>query len=200
MHRSLLPPVDVVRRGGLPVTTRWRTAFDLGRQDDPVAAVVALDALLHGRVVSIAALHDMAVGRTGWRGVTRFREAVRLARPGAESPMESRVRLVVVRGGLPEPALQVRVFDSTGRFIARLDMAYEAARIGLEFDGDHHRDRAIFQRDAVRINQLRLAGWTVLRFTADDVLRHSQRLVAQVAAALKSPPLKIATSGAESRL
>jgi very-short-patch-repair endonuclease len=33
-------------------------------------------------------------------------------------------------------------------------------------------------------SRLRLLGWTVLRFTADDVLRHPERVVARVEAAL----------------
>ena len=41
------------------------------------------------------------------------------------------------------------------------------------------------RHDAVRLNRLRLLGWTVLRFTADDVLRNPDRMVAQVRAALK---------------
>jgi hypothetical protein len=39
-------------------------------------------------------------------------------------------------------------------------------------------------RARARLNRLRLLGWTVLRFTADDVLRHPERVVAQVRNAL----------------
>jgi hypothetical protein len=185
LHRTRLAPTDLVRRGGLPVTNGARTAFDLGRQADLVQRVVALDALLYQRVVRPHTLLDIAADRAGWSGVSRFREAVRLARPGVESPMESRLRLVVVGGGLPEPVVQHEVYDANGHFVARLDLAYRKRRIGLEYDGDHHRERATFQRDAVRLNRLRLLGWTVLRFTADDVLRHPERVIAHVRAALK---------------
>jgi very-short-patch-repair endonuclease len=36
-----------------------------------------------------------------------------------------------------------------------------------------------------RLNALRAAGWTVLRFTADDVLRHPQATVSQVVSAMR---------------
>jgi hypothetical protein len=180
VHRTRLPPVDVVRRGGLPVTTPARTAFDLGRDPDRVAAVVALDALLHGRVIKPAALRSIADERLGWPGVVAFRAAGALARAGAESPMETRLRLLLVAGGLPEPVLQHEVYGDDGWLIARLDLAYRDIRLGLEYDGDHHREREICRRDAVRLNRLRLRGWTVLRFTADDVLRHPDRAVEQV--------------------
>ena len=42
----------------------------------------------------------------------------------------------------------------------------------------------MFQHDAVRLNRLRLLDWTVLRFTADDVLRNPDRMLAQIRAAL----------------
>jgi hypothetical protein len=190
VHRARLPDGDVVRRGGLFVTGPGRTAFDLGRHTDRATGVVGLDALLHRRIIRPSDLVDISVGRAGWPGVLGFRAAAALARPGAESPMETRLRLCVVDGGLPEPRVQYEVFDADGLFVARLDLAYDEFRLGLEYDGDHHRERDRFQRDAVRGNRLRLCGWTVLRFTAPDVFRHPERLVAQVRGLLKR-----ATSG-----
>ena len=99
--------------------------------------------------------------------------------------METRMRLRLIDAGLPEPTVQHTVLDSQGIFVARLDLAYERLRIGLEYDGDHHRERETFRRDAMRLNRLRLLGWTILRFNAADVLRFPDRMVAQVAAAPK---------------
>jgi Protein of unknown function (DUF559)/AbiEi antitoxin C-terminal domain len=185
VHRRCLPAVDVARRGGLPVTAPARLAFDLGRHEDRVRAVVGLDALLYQRVLRPHALPDVAADRCGWPGVGRFREAATLTRPHVESPMETRLRLTVMAGGLPEPVVQHEVRDRSGRVVGRLDLAYDDIRVGLEYDGEHHRERVTFQRDAVRLNRLRLMGWTVLRFTADDVLRHPERVVAHVRAALR---------------
>jgi very-short-patch-repair endonuclease len=56
--------------------------------------------------------------------------------------------------------------------------------VAIEYDGDHHRGRDRFRRDVARLNRLRLLGWTVLRFTADDVLRRPEHVVAQVRAIL----------------
>jgi hypothetical protein len=41
--------------------------------------------------------------------------------------------------------------------VARLDLAYPKRRVGIEYDGDHHRDRATFRHDAVRLAQVRAA-------------------------------------------
>jgi len=143
------------------------------------------DALLYQRVIRPAEPSEIARLRAGWPGVDRFRTAARLARPHVESPMETRMRLLLVGAGLPEPTVQHTVLDSDGLFVARLDLAYERLRIGLEYDGDHHREQETFRYDATRLNRLRLLGWTILRFTAADVIRFPERMVAQVGAALK---------------
>lgn len=184
VRRTVLPPSDIRRRNGLPTTTPLRTAFDLARHLALTEAVVAVDALLYRRLVTLPALAEAMAAHDAWPGVRQAAAVLRLAAPAVESPMETRLRLLLVLAGLPPPAVQHEVRDVAGRFVARLDLAYPQLRVGLEYDGDHHRDRAVFRRDLERHNELRLCGWTVLRFTADDVLRHPARVVAQVRALL----------------
>ncbi|MFY1687954.1 DUF559 domain-containing protein [Plantactinospora sp. WMMB782] len=180
-----LPAGDVTRFAGLPVTTPLRTAFDLGRRAPRTEAVVAVDALLYRRLVKPAALADCLAVRPGWPRVPLLREVLGLAEPLSESPMETRLRLLIVDAGLPPPTAQYEVYDGRGRFVARVDLAYPGLRIALEYEGDHHRERAHFRQDVSRYNELRAAGWVVLRFTADDVLRHPTRLLAQVTQAIR---------------
>jgi hypothetical protein len=182
--RSCLGPVDLARRGGLPVTSPLRTAFDLARTPDLTAAVIGLDALLFRRVVKVDALRGYLEAHARWTGVRAAAAALDLARTDVESPMETRLRLAIVLAGLPEPVVQYDVLTPGGRFVARLDLAYPKQRVGLEYDGDHHRDRDTFRFDAVRLNRLRLLDWTVLRFTADDVLRNQDGMLTQIRAAL----------------
>jgi very-short-patch-repair endonuclease len=63
-------------------------------------------------------------------------------------------------------------------------MAYPEYKIGIEYEGDHHRSRRAFQHDLRRVNMLRACGWTLLRFAASDVYRGRARVVATVRAAL----------------
>jgi len=182
--RSRLDTSDIWRRAGLPVTSPLRTAFDLARNPDLTAAVVGLDALLFRRVVKVDALRAYLDEHARWAGVRAAAAAFDLARTDVESPMETRMRLAIVLAGLPEPVVQYDVLTPRGQFVGRLDLAYPKKRVGLEYDGDHHRDRDTFRRDAVRLNRLRLLDWTVLRFTADDVLRNPDRMLAQIRAAL----------------
>jgi hypothetical protein len=184
--RSALPAGDVARWAGLPVTTPVRTAFDLARRLSLVEAVVAVDAMLAARLVTRGGLAGFAGTRPCWPGQPQLRKVLVLCDPGAESPQETRLRLLLIAGGLPVPVTQYVVRDASGLFVARLDLAYPKRKIGVEYEGDHHRERGVFQQDLRRINALRACGWTVLRFAALDIYRDPARTVAVVRAALAS--------------
>ncbi|MFB6397525.1 DUF559 domain-containing protein [Polymorphospora lycopeni] len=175
-----LPAGDITRFANLPVTTPARTAFDLGRLLPRVEAVVAVDALLARRVVRVDTLAGYLAAHPPCPGIRQLRQVLALAEPLSGSPMETRLRLVLVDGGLPPPVAQHEVHDHRGRFVGRVDLAYPRWRIAIEYEGDHHRERTQFRRDVARLNDLRACGWLVLRFTADDVLRHPERIIALV--------------------
>jgi hypothetical protein len=181
--RSPLPAADIASSAGTPVTTPSRTAFDLARRLPLIEAVVCVDAMLAARLVTVDDLRRSARPRTGWTGLPRLRKVLLLCDAGAESPQETRLRLILVAGGLPVPVTQYEVRTTSGLFVARLDMAYPKSRLGIEYEGDHHRGRGAFQHDLRRVNNLRACGWTVLRFGARD-LREPKRVVATVRAAL----------------
>ena len=176
---------DVAVVAGVRATNSTRTAFDLARWRATDEAVVAVDALLHAGGVTLDGIARYAAdGRACWHGVQQIGEVLSLAAPGAESPMETRLRLALVGAGLPAPTLQHRVWDGTGALLARIDMAYVESRLGIEYDGACHWAPTAIRRDLRRQNSLHALGWTILRFTADDVLHNRPRLLAQVRTAL----------------
>ena len=61
--------------------------------------------------------------------------------------------------------------------LARLDFAYPQWKLGLEYEGDYHRDRGTFRRDIARYRGLENLGWKIIRITADDILRNPDELV-----------------------
>jgi hypothetical protein len=104
VHSPLLAgDVDLVR--GVLVTTAARTAFDLARRSSYVEAVIACDALLHVAPRDLAELEQMVRDRT-WPGTAHLPRVLAAIDPRSESPMETRVRLVLVGGGLPPPVSQ----------------------------------------------------------------------------------------------
>jgi hypothetical protein len=185
VRRATLAPADITTIAGVPMTTPVRTAFDLGRLENRRNAVMALDAMCHRRLVSVPAIVAYAKRMAGRPGVARLRERLGLVEPAAESPMETYLRLVLIDGGAPRPCAQHEIRDNAGRLIARVDLAYPQWRTAIEYEGDHHRGRAQFRRDAIRLNAVQTAGWLVLRFTADDLLRHPDHVHQQVANAIR---------------
>jgi very-short-patch-repair endonuclease len=182
--RSPLMSRDVTGWRGVPLTSADRTAFDLARRLPWVEGVVALDAMLAARLITKIGLTAFAETRRNWPGAEQLRMVLILSDAGAGSPQESRLRILLMRGGLPRPSTQHVVRTATGSFVARLDLAYAEHRIGIEYEGDHHRDRGAFQRDMGRLNALNACGWTVLRFGAADIRDNPGTIITAVRAAL----------------
>lgn len=182
-HRGLERRTTVLAHG-LPCTDPVTTWADLSQHlllDD---LVVVGDAVVNrSRGPGLVALRQITSARRGARGVVRMRQALDLIRVGSASAMETRARLVFVRGGLPEPELNASVLDEAGEWLATGDFVWRRRRVVAEFDGDHHRtDRRQWQVDVARRESVQEAGWTYVQLTArsvtDPVL--AERLVARL--------------------
>jgi hypothetical protein len=79
IRRTGLAADEITMFGPLPVTTPLRTALDLARQRDLVAAVVGVDAMLTRRLVTLETLSGYATGRRGLRDLSRVHGALALA-------------------------------------------------------------------------------------------------------------------------
>ena len=177
-------PLDgdvVVGRRGMRLTGRVRTALDLIRRGPVEDGVVLLDQLVHAGVVRLDDVRAMAERLPRSRGSRVAREVAGLADGRAESPQETRLRLLFRRAGLPAPVAQYRVFDDDG-FVARLDFAYPDLRIAIEYDGLWHGERRTFLDDRRRLNRLTAAGRLVIHVTLED-LRRPEWLIAGIQAA-----------------
>ncbi|MCK8468669.1 DUF559 domain-containing protein [Microbacterium sp. KSW4-16] len=120
---------------------------------------------------------------TGRRvGIRNLREALPLIREDSWSPRESRVRCLLVQAGLPEPELNVDIFED-GVFLACGDLVYRRHRVLIEYHGMMH--GAQWAADVERAAALRAAGWTVIEVTA-PLLAQPEVLVRRVRAALRS--------------
>lgn len=110
-----------------------------------------------------------------------YAAACRAAEP-AESPMETRLRWLLIAARLPRPEVQTDLYDAQGRFVGRADLYYREARLVIEFDGGNHRE-GLVSNDR-RQNLLMTAGFRVLRFTAADVHHRPDVIEAQVRSAV----------------
>lgn len=96
--------------------------------------------------------------------------------------MESVLRWMLHEAGVPAPVLQHVIRAAAGEF--RADFAWPDRMVLVEFDGNVHRERAVFVNDVRRQNALVAAGWTVLRFTSADLLGRPEDVIAQIRRAL----------------
>lgn len=182
VHRRRLPDGWATRVGGVPVTSPEATALLVAATAPTDNAVVDLDRLVRARTVLLDEVRAVAATWKG-HGSARARAACALADGLAESPQETRLRLLVVRSGLPRPVAQYVVEDG-GRFVARVDFAWPDQRLALEYDGAWHGEPGQFARDRQRLNRLQAAGWRLLFVTAGDLGR-PEELVARIRVALK---------------
>ncbi len=175
--RTLLAGQELVSCGRWTCLSRADTAVDLARSADGDEAVVLLDRLVRARLAPLADVRAAAARLPACRGSARAQLAARLADGLAESPQETRLRLLLHRAGVP-PVAQFRVVDRDG-FVARVDFAYPELRVAIEYDGLWHGERRTFLDDRRRLNRLTAAGWVVLHVTLDD-LRRPEQLLARV--------------------
>ena len=186
VRRAALSEADVIMREGLRTTCALRTACDLGSRRDLVEAVVGVDMALHAGLVTLAQLESYVVANSGTKGIRRLRYAIKWAEPGAESPMETRLRMELVRARLPRPLVQAELSSARGEFLGRVDLYYPDRRLAIEYDGINHRER--LEADMRRQNAILNAGFHLLRFTAPD-LRQRGSVAAQVRQARANLPV-----------
>jgi hypothetical protein len=118
-------------------------------------------------------------------GVAKLRAALPQLRIGSSSPAETRFRLALIRNGMPEPQLDIDVFDADGNAIGFTEFAYPDHRILVEYEGDHHRvSRAQWHRDIEKHAACAAAGWTVVRITSLHMRNGAAAGVTQVREAL----------------
>lgn len=148
--------------------------------------VVVADAIVN-RHEGADLLLDAVIRRPRRRGIRAARTAIALARVGSRSPQETSARLMLRTFGLPEPVLNMDIYNDQGEWLAQGDLVWPDARVIVEYQGSAHLDSRQFARDRVRIAALREHGWTVIEVTYDDIHRTPERTARQVARDLGVP-------------
>ncbi len=177
----------------LPLLDPSSTWASLGAHLHPYDVVAVGDAITrdwrlptgHPPLASLAEL--AAVTRSGRRvGIGILRSALPRIRTRSASRTETWLRLTLVDGGLPEPELNLPVSIGRGGRPA-IDLAYPHRRVGIEYEGDHHRvDPEQWHRDIERYELLADAGWRIVRVTRRDLFERRHAVIARVRAALTS--------------
>jgi hypothetical protein len=167
--RTLVGQSELAEVDGIVTTGPLRTVLDCARYGDPVAAVCLLESATRLGLVNIAAVTRRVAEIHGERGSVRACGALRQVDLRSESPLETRIRLLLVAARLPYPELQLDC--DAGGSPARIDLAYLASGsayrgLAIEADGRETHARAeAFHRDPLRQTALEEDGWLFRRFT-----------------------------------
>lgn len=186
-----LPPVDLMRVQGIPVTTASRTLIDLGAVANKAVVEAALEAALRMGLTSIWHLVGRLdhLGGHGRRGTATIRSILRERDPRlvpTESELESLLWTTFSRSHLPLPERQFHIWDRDGS-IGRCDFAYPAQLVVIEAQSARwHLTKERWLSDMERRNRLTLAGWRVLEIPWQDVVKDPLRVIDRVGAVLSA--------------
>lgn len=164
-HTRRLTSRDMSFVHGLPCTSLERTVVDCCLMFNVRQSVILVD---HAARVGadLSLLREKCAALAGRNGVVTLRRALELADPRSESAGESLTRELIHRLLLPMPELQYVVRTSLGTH--RLDFAWPAAKVALEFDGktkyfDYRPTKDVIYDERRREKSLMEEGWTILR-------------------------------------
>ncbi|GAA0618061.1 type IV toxin-antitoxin system AbiEi family antitoxin domain-containing protein [Sporichthya brevicatena] len=164
--------------GDLPVTTVARTVVDLARHHHFRAGVAMAESALRRKLTTKPQIDQVLTDCRGWPYTRRAARALEIADGDTESVGESLTRAILAEAGL-HPQAQVTICRGDGTTIGRVDFLFADERVIVEFDGRlKYDDPDALWKEKLREDELRAAGYQVIRVTwgqlmnaADDVLR-----------------------------
>lgn len=182
-HRAVDTP-DLRHHRSVPVSSPAQCFCEIASLGAGLVDLVVLgDSLVRAGVVTpdelIAAADSWRRARAAIAG-----RAARLVRIGVDSAMESRLRMLIVLAGLPEPVVNFVVRHPNGDWKMRFDLCYPELKLLIEYDGDQHaldpRQRA---RDLERREELQHLGWRFVVIQKQHYYGHPDRVLERIAQA-----------------
>lgn len=171
----------VVRRvQGVPVSDLAVLFVELASELNLVDLVVAGDWMMRRKSMTRARLGaavDVATGRVA----SRAREALSYVRPDVDSPMETRLRMLLVLAGVPEPEINLKIRDGDGELLRRYDLSWPQVRVIVEYNGKvHDTDRATRNKDIARSDAIADERWRMLVVVSDGIYVDPQGTIDRV--------------------
>lgn len=159
----------VAVRHGVRVSVLTDLFIELAHELALVELVVAGDWMVRRHRVRINDLRRAAKNAPGRAG-RLARKAMTYVRARVDSPMESRLRMLIVLAGIPEPTVNASVRDVDGEPVRRFDLSWPEVRVIVEYDGRHHVERIEqWESDLGRREEIDDEGWRILVVVAHGV-------------------------------
>lgn len=184
-HRGLRchvgdPSAGVVVEKGVRVSGDVAMFIELGGLLGLVDLVVVGDWLVRRRGVSPARL-VLACERSRHKDARKALAAARYVRRDVDSPMETRLRMLLVLAGLPEPQVNLVVRDEQGAVVRRYDLGYPESRVAVEYDGRVHVEvLATWEADLERRADIDDDGWRLVVVIGSGIYRDPLRTLRRV--------------------
>lgn len=178
-RRSGLHDSVIMDLQGVRVTTPEWSAYDIARNLPLRQATAALEGLTR-EGLDLDRLHRGVENSRGRWGSTKARRALSLMDLKSQSHMETHVRIDLALAGFKHFDAQVEV-PELGYV---LDLAHRWLKVGVEYDGRHHRNVQQEAKDSIRLSRLRAAGWIIIRVDYATILHRREQYLAKVRSAL----------------
>jgi hypothetical protein len=102
-------------------------------------------------------------GRVDHKAAAPARRGAAYVRRDVDSPMETRLRLLMVLAGLPEPQVNLIVRDERGEVVRKYDLSYPEVKVAVEFNGKVHvLVPGAWEKDLERRDAVDDSGWRLL--------------------------------------
>ena len=159
-----------------PITTFLELAGSLSLVD----LVVLGDAIVKKYRIPPKRLLRAARRSTDYYAAAAAR-AASYVRKGVDSPMETRLRMLIVLSGLPEPLTNVRLINDDGTWRRRFDLCYPGIKLIVEYDGRQHADDpAQWRRDLERREEFDDEGYRIIVVTSEGIFVEPDRTLQRI--------------------
>lgn len=173
--------VPVTGGAAMPMEPAWRTVLDALLSLPPLEAVALTDSALRAEDVTLDELEERIDALPGTRQAGHARKLLMWCDERCGSVLESALRYRLLEASIEGFSTQL-VLSSDGKRILRTDFCFPSVRLVVETDGAQwHEDE---EKDRLTNNALAVAGWRVLRFTWDEVVKEHAAVIAQIRAAI----------------
>jgi very-short-patch-repair endonuclease len=179
LRRRDLSSRDIVERRGLRTTAPALTVIEAAVRRGGGAKL--MDVALQ-RDVRLSQLWRAHLRNKGRHGSPAARRLLQAAADGARSEAERLLLKLLRRAGITGWKTDYPIAGY------KVDVAFPQQRVVIEVDGwAFHSDPEVFAKDRKRQNAIALLGWQVLRFTWLDLTEYPDRVIAEIATAIRPP-------------
>jgi hypothetical protein len=176
----------------IPVSKPLDMFIELAGALDLVELVIAGDAMVRAKLFTPEELRSFCAKTKRWHS-RRARRGAAYVRAGVDSPMETRLRMLLVLAGLPEPVVNHKIRDSDGWVLRRLDLSYPEVRLIVEYNGRQHADNPEQWADDIdRREEFEDEEWRFIVVMSKGIFKEPERTIMRVANALRKRGVRLA--------